>query len=117
MAQPNDLLTSDFLKNSTVRNAAIGIGIAILVPVVARAVAPFVRPVARSALKMGVVAYEKGREAIAEFGEIVDDMVAEVREEMRAEREQAEAVMEDVVPGIDAVADTSHDGTDSTGSA
>jgi hypothetical protein len=117
MAQPNDLLTSDFLKNPTVRNAAIGIGIAILVPVVARAVAPFVRPVTRSALKMGVVAYEKGREAIAEFGEIVDDMVAEVREEMRAEREQAEAAMEEVVPGIDAVTDTAYDGTDSTGSA
>ena len=117
MAQLNDLLNSNFLKNPTVRNTAIGIGVAILVPVVAKAVAPLVRPVARSALKMGVVTYEKGREAIAEFGEIVDDMVAEVREELRAEREQTDAMPEDASAGIDEATHATSEGTGSTGSS
>jgi len=112
MAQPNDLF-----NNSTVRNTAIGIGVAILVPVVARAIAPYARPVARSVLKMGVVSYEKGREAIAEFGEIIDDMVAEVREEMRADREQAEAGLDEVVTEVDEVSDIAGEETKSAGSA
>ena len=116
MAQPNDVLKSDFLKNPTVRNTAIGIGVAILVPIVAKAVAPFVRPVARSAVKMGVVTYEKGREAIAEFGEIVDDMVAEVREELRAEREQAEAVFEDEIAAVDEAPEATGEATKGAGS-
>jgi hypothetical protein len=92
MAQLNDLL-----KNPAVRNTAIGIGVAILVPIVAKALAPFVRPVARSAVKMGAVTLEKGRETFAELGEIVDDMVAEVREEMRVEREEADNALEEAV--------------------
>jgi hypothetical protein len=117
MAQPNDLLKSDLLKNPTVRNAAIGIGVAILVPVVAKALAPFVRPVARSALKIGVVTYEKGREAIAEFGEIVDDMVAEVREELRAERERAEDAMEEAIVEVDEPTEAAGERMNGTGSA
>lgn len=89
MAQLHDLL-----KNPTVRNAAIGFGVAILVPIVAKALAPFVRPVARSAVKIGVVTFEKGRETFAEFGEILDDMVAEVREEIRAEYEAEDVTLE-----------------------
>ena len=117
MVQPNDLLKGDFLKNPTVRNTAIGIGVAILVPIVVKAIAPFVRPVARSALKIGVVTYEKGREAAAEFGEIVDDMVAEVREELRAEREQAEAALEEAITEVDDPATPSGEGPGNSGRA
>ena len=108
---------TDYLKNPTVRNTAIGIGVAILVPVVAKAAAPFVRPVARSALKMGVVAYEKGREAISEFGEIIDDMVAEVRDELRAERESAEAALGAAIDDIDDVTGEPGNRGDNSGSA
>jgi hypothetical protein len=100
MAQLNDLL-----KNPTVRNTAIGIGVAVLVPVVAKALAPLVRPAARSAVKIGVVAYEKGREAFAEFGEIVDDMIAEVREEMRAEQETNDAAPGEILADTDDASD------------
>ena len=96
MAQLNDLL-----KNPSVRNTAIGIGVAILVPIVAKTLAPFVRPVARSALKIGVVTFEKGRETFAEIGEIFDDMVAEVREEMRTEREAENVALEDTFADVD----------------
>jgi len=92
MAQLNDVL-----KNPTVRNAAIGFGVAILVPIAAKALAPFVRPVARSAVKIGVVAFEKGRETFAEIGEILDDMVAEVREDLRSERMAEDAAIEEAL--------------------
>ena len=105
MAQMNDILKSGFLQNPTVKRAAIAIGVAILVPIAAKALAPLVRPVARSTLKIGVVAFEKGRETIAEIGEIVEDMVAEVREELHAEREEADALSEEADAGTDRIVD------------
>jgi hypothetical protein len=85
MAQNNDLF----------KGVAIGIGAAILVPVAIAALAPIVKPLARSAMKSGILAYEKLRETVEEFGETVEDMVAEVDEEMidaeAAEESMAEA--------------------------
>lgn len=92
---------NELLKNPSVRNTAIGISVAILVPIVAKTLAPYVRPVARSAVKIGVVTFEKGRETFAEIGEIVDDMVAEVREEMRVEHESEEAALEEAFTDFD----------------
>jgi uncharacterized protein YbjQ (UPF0145 family) len=54
-----------------------------------------VRPAARSAIKAGLLAWEKGKEAAAEIGEVMGDLVAEVRDELREEREQAVAAMRD----------------------
>lgn len=80
-------------KSKAVRNTAIGIGIAVLVPVAVTFLAPYVRPAARSVVKAGLLAWEKGKEAAAELGEVMDDLVAEVRDELRAEREQTVATM------------------------
>ena len=71
MARNDDLL----------KGVAIGLGAVVVVPVVIAALAPVVRPMARSALKAGIWAYERGREKVEEFGETVDDIVAEVEEE------------------------------------
>lgn len=95
---------SELLKNQTVRNTAVGIGVAVLVPIVVRYLAPVIRPVARSTLKVGVLAWEKGRETAAEIGEIFDDLVAEVREEMRSEREEAEGLIDGSVEDVNQVA-------------
>ena len=65
-----------------IKGVAIGLGVVIVSPVVIAALAPVVKPIARSALKAGVMAYEKGREAMEEIGETVDDVVAEVEEEL-----------------------------------
>ena len=46
-------------------------------------------------MKTGLRAVEKGREALAETMEKVEDMVAETRAEMRAEREDTTADFED----------------------
>jgi hypothetical protein len=78
-------------KSGLVRGIAIGLGAAVLIPVAAKAVAPFIRPATRSVLKFGLVAFEKAREAAGELSETVEDMAAEVREELRAERAAGEA--------------------------
>lgn len=77
----------DFLKGDTGKGIAIGIGIAILAPVAIAVLSGAARPVARAALKSGILLYEKGREKVAEFGEEIDDLTAEARAEM----EQAHA--------------------------
>mgnify|MGYP003574277578 FL=1 len=84
------------LKSDAMRKVAIGLGISVLVPVVVKVLVPIVRPLARSALKAGILAYEKGRETVAELGEVVDDLVAEVHEELQEARErEAELVQTD----------------------
>jgi hypothetical protein len=78
-------------KSGLVRGIAIGLGAAVLIPVAAAAVGPFIRPAARSVLKFGLVAFEKAREAAGELAETVEDLAAEVREELRAERAAGQA--------------------------
>ena len=84
---------ANLLNNGTLKRTAIGAGIAVAVPVAALYLAPFVRPVARSTMKAGLVVFEKSRETVAEIGEIMEDMVAEVREELRIKRERPETAM------------------------
>ena len=79
-------------NDDLLKGVAIGIGAAILVPVVIAALVPVVKPLARSAMKSGILAYEKLRETVEEFGETVEDMVAEVEEEM-IDAEAAEEIM------------------------
>lgn len=117
MARLNDIMKSGFLRSPAVRSTAIAIGVAVLVPIAAKALAPLVRPVARSTVKIGVVAYEKGRETIAEIGEIVEDMVAEVREELRAEREEQAVFPEEGDSGTDIIVEAPVDGRNRTEAA
>ena len=72
MAQRDDLL----------KGTAIGIGLTVLVPVAVAVVIPVVRPLVRSLVKAGIHVYERGREVVEEFGEAVDDVRAEVQQEL-----------------------------------
>lgn len=72
------------------KGVALGLGIAILIPVALKTLAPVLKPVARSALKNGIRAIEKGREMLAETSEMVEDLVAETQAEMRAARFSSE---------------------------
>ena len=67
---------------------------AIVVPIVVNAVAPLVRPLGRSVLKTGIMAVEKLRETASEFGELVEDLTAEVQEELQQRREQAAGLVD-----------------------
>lgn len=73
-------------KNDLARGVAIGLAAAVLIPAAAIALAPYWRPAVRSALRLGILALERTREAGAELAELVEDVAAEVQEELRAAR-------------------------------
>ena len=77
-------------SDDLIKGIALGVGVAMLVPVVIATLAPVVRPMARQALKAGIRVYEKGRETVEEFNETVDDIVAEVEEELIDAREDVD---------------------------
>jgi hypothetical protein len=72
----------NLLKGDTGKGIAIGIGVAVLAPVAIAVLSGAARPATRAALKSGILLYEKGREKVAEFGEIIEDLTAEARAEM-----------------------------------
>jgi len=78
---------NNVLDNNLVKGVMIGVGLAVLVPVAVAALAPIAKPLVRSALRTGATAYEKARESVAEFGEMAQDVVAEVQDELRMEQE------------------------------
>lgn len=43
------------------------------------------RPLAKATIKSGIVLYERGRETLAQAGEVFEDLVAEARAEMEGE--------------------------------
>lgn len=79
------------LKGNVVTGLAIGIGVAVLGPVVVPLVASVAKPLAKAAIKGGLTLYEKGRETVAEMGEVLEDLVAEAKSEL-AEVDKAGAV-------------------------
>ena len=63
---------------------AIGVGL-LVAPVVIPMIATAARPVAKAAIKGGLMLYEKGREMLAEVSEVVEDLAAEAKSEVQAE--------------------------------
>jgi hypothetical protein len=82
-------LFEDALKGSW-GAALVGVGVALVAPTVLPAVGAALRPLAKSAIKGGVMLYDTVKESIAEAGEQVNDMVAEVRAEVEEESEDEE---------------------------
>jgi hypothetical protein len=81
-------MSSDLLKGGNLLTvAAIGLGASVLGPIVA----PVLRPMAKSLIKGGLIAYDQGRAALAELGERTSDMIAEARDEMSRVEPQAAA--------------------------
>jgi hypothetical protein len=75
----------ELLKSDIAKALAVGIGASILAPIVIPAVAVVVRPLAKAMIKTGIVVYERGRETVAEVGEVIEDLVAEARAEWEQE--------------------------------
>lgn len=87
----------ELFRSDVTRGVAIGFGVL----AAGWLLAPALRPVARTALKSGLLLVELGREKIAEAGEAFDDLVAEVRADLAEERvvneEVANVMAEQVV--------------------
>jgi hypothetical protein len=66
--------------------ALIGIGALILAPVIAPAVGSAIRPLSKAVIKSGLLIFQKGKELIAGAAEAVEDLAAEIKAELIAER-------------------------------
>lgn len=77
-------LVEDGLKFGT--PILIGIGALLLAPVVLPAAGSVVRPLIKATVKSGLLAAQKGRELLSEAMESLEDIAAEVKAEMIAER-------------------------------
>jgi hypothetical protein len=64
----------------------LGIGVLILAPVIAPVAASIVKPLAKATIKTGLTLVQKGRELISEAAEALEDITAEVKAELIAER-------------------------------
>ena len=72
----------NLLKNETAKGVAIGLGAALVGAAAIPTVILVGRPLARVAIKSGLLFLEKGREAMAEATESLEDLVAEVKAEL-----------------------------------
>jgi len=83
------LIEDVFKGGNIVTGLAFGLGVAVIAPVVL----PALRPVAKTIIKAGLVAFDQGRVAFAEMAERTEDMLAEARAEMEeeAQGERADA--------------------------
>ena len=61
---------------------AVGIGVAVVAPLLAPVIGGVVRPLAKAAIKAGLLAVDAGREGLARLEEATGDMVAEARAEL-----------------------------------
>jgi hypothetical protein len=87
-------------KDGTPLGIAIGIGTAVLASAVLPALPALVRaarPTARAAVKSGLLLAEKGREFLSEAGEELEDILAEARAELHAEKTGGAAPASDTV--------------------
>jgi hypothetical protein len=79
----------DLMKADTAKGLAIGMGVALVAPMLVSSLMGASRPFARAALKSGFILYEKAKEVAAEFSEVVEDLVAEARAEVEQQQAQA----------------------------
>ncbi len=70
--------------SSWVSSVLVGIGVALVAPIVVPALAVGIRPLAKAVIKGGMMVYDKGAEVLAETGEQLSDLVAEARSDLDA---------------------------------
>jgi len=70
------------LKGPVGKGLALGITAVVLAPIILPVVTRAARPLAHAAVKTGMIFYERGREAVAEAQEVLEDVIAEVRAEL-----------------------------------
>ena len=75
---------TESLGESLLPNLLVGAAVIVLAPVVIPAVLAGLRPVAKTALKGGVLVFEKAREAVTDVGEQIGDLMTEARTELTA---------------------------------
>ncbi|MBW4646288.1 MAG: DUF5132 domain-containing protein [Goleter apudmare HA4340-LM2] len=78
---------TDFVEDAGAPGIIAGIGAVLLAPVLLPVVTGIGKPIAKSLIKGGIVAFEKSRGAFAELGETWEDIIAEARAELAESKE------------------------------
>ncbi|QSJ17318.1 DUF5132 domain-containing protein [Nostoc sp. UHCC 0702] len=78
---------TDFIEDAGAPGIIASIGAVLLAPVLIPVVAGIGKPIAKSIIKGGIVAYEKSKGAFAELGETWEDIVAEAKAELAESNE------------------------------
>lgn len=89
----------DIIKSNVVVGVAAALAATILAPVLIPVIVTAGRPLAKSMLKGGLMLYEKSREAVANAGEVMEDLIAEVRSEAEHHRAASMANMRAAAEG------------------
>ena len=76
-------LFEDLFESNIATTAAVGIGTVMLAPTLLPIVGQVIKPVAKVAIKGGILAYVWSRERLAELGEAAEDVYAEAKAEMQ----------------------------------
>jgi len=76
-------LLDNVFEGNAVTGLALGAAVVVLGPVVLPAALAVGKPLAKAMVKGGLMIYDRGREMVAEAGEVVEDIVAEARSEMQ----------------------------------
>lgn len=86
-----DILEDAFelVEDNVGTGLAIGLGAVLLIPKLIPALSNFVKPVAKSLVKGGILFYDKTVEALAEVKEVGEDIVAEAKDELAIKAEEA----------------------------
>ena len=77
-------LLDNAVKGTVLTGLAIGIGVVVVLPVLAGVA----KPLAKAAMKSGLILYNKGKEVVAEVGEVTEDLWAEAKTEAEAEMKE-----------------------------
>ncbi|UKO96148.1 DUF5132 domain-containing protein [Nostoc sp. UHCC 0870] len=78
---------TDFVEDAGAPGLIAGIGAVLLAPVLLPVFAGIGKPIAKSIIKGGIVAYEKSKGAFAELGETWEDIIAEAKAELAEDNE------------------------------
>jgi hypothetical protein len=84
----------DGFLSGVVIGVGVGVGLALLAPVLLgnrKQATGAGRPLAKQLIRTGLTTFERGKESLGEFGEMVEDLFAEVKAEMIIEKTRESA--------------------------
>jgi hypothetical protein len=75
-------ILEDMFKGDIGTTLLVGVAATAAAPLIVPGLSNLLRPVAKAVIKGGILAYDQGREAVAQLGEAASDIAAEARAEL-----------------------------------
>ena len=75
-------ILENMFKGNIGTTLLVGVAAAVAAPLITPAMSNLLRPAAKAVIKGGILAYDQGREAVAQLGETASDIAAEARADL-----------------------------------